>query len=632
MRPMLPIALRADGRPAVVVGGGGVAHRKVEALLAAGFAVRLVAAAVEPELRARLHALAHRVDERPYCGRDDLAGARLVVAATSDRTVNQRVVEDARALGILVCDATDPERGDFTMAAVHRVGELTVAVDSGGAAPALAKRLAREIGERFGDEYARAAGALGHARRYARAIENPRERAAVLRTLAAEPIHELAAMNPSDAEHAVDAAVERLRKPLPAPRTAQLVCASRASALAMTQTRSIAARLAQHGLATTILNVTTTGDRTLDRPIAASGVNVFVKELEVALRERRADYAVHSCKDLPSDLAGDMRIAAISARADARDVFCSERFATLEELPSGAVVGTSSRRREGALRALRPDLCYRAIRGNVDTRLRKLREGEYDAIVLAAAGLERLRLRATHCVPFALDTLVPAAAQGALAVETRADDAWLADEIARAVEHRDSAWCVLAERAALRALRLGCDAPVGVHAQLAGNRMTIVAAYYGTPGARRERTATVASAPDAEALGSALGAALASVIPAPERARHGFAVLPRTQTRPSRIAAALRAAGVDVAELHAGDAPDCIARLPDALLFPSSGAVRVAAGYLARLRDAAHRPVVIAMGARSGAAAQAAGFTPDAVAADASTEAFVRLVREHLPQ
>ena len=171
---------------------------------------------------------------------------------------------------------------------------------------------------------------------------------------------------------------------------------------------------------TTMLGVTTSGDRDRTRPLDRfDDVNVFVKELESALRERRAGYAVHSCKDLAGTLPGDMRIAAISARADARDAFCSERYESLESLPAGAVVGTSSPRRRAQLAALRPDLRYENLRGNVDTRLKKLARGEYDAIVLAMAGLQRLGVAAAHVAPFAEDRLVPAVGQGALAVEVR---------------------------------------------------------------------------------------------------------------------------------------------------------------------------------------------------------------------
>jgi len=279
----------------------------------------------------------------------------------------------------------------------------------------------------------------------------------------------------------------------------------------MTQTQTVAASLAQRGIETTILEVASTGDRNPDRPIASLGVNIYVKELETALRDGRADYAVHSCKDLPSELPPDMHIAAISVRQDPRDAFCSERFATFASLPPGAIVGTSSPRRRFGLAALRPDLEYREIRGNVDTRLRKLREGQYDAIVLAMAGLARLGLRAAHTVPFDVDALVPAVAQGALAVETRAGEAALAGELRAAINDPVTELCVTCERAALRALRAGCSAPVGVYASLDGETMTVLGYYAAESGPdRRERLVRrVTSLEEARELGAAIAASIA---------------------------------------------------------------------------------------------------------------------------
>jgi len=254
----------------------------------------------------------------------------------------------------------------------------------------------------------------------------------------------------------------------------------------MVQTRTVAALLAQRGVATTLLGLTTAGDRDTQTPIEQLGeVNVFVKELENALRDRRADYAVHSCKDLAGSLPDDMRIAAISRREDPRDAFCSERYQNFEALPPGAIVGTSSNRRRAALSALRSDLRYVAVRGNIDTRLRKL-GGEYDAIVLAMAGLLRLKVSARYVVPFSIDQIVPAVGQGALAVETRADDEWLLDLLHEAVNDPESELCVACERAALRAMRAGCSAPLGVHAHFAaGGTLVVEGTYSQAPGVTR---------------------------------------------------------------------------------------------------------------------------------------------------
>jgi hydroxymethylbilane synthase len=618
---MLPIAVRPNGRRAVIVGGGNVALRKAETLAAAGFSLVAVAPALDDALRATVAAGGGLAIERAYTA-GDLDGAFLAIAATNDDAVNALVVDDARRAGILVCDASSPERGDFTMPAVVRSGDLTFSVDTAGGAPAFSKRVAREIAAAFGPEYAGASKTLARMRTYVKTILPAGERANVLRALAELPVEALSAMNPIQADDAVEATIEKLRETLDARQTSAVVAATRGSALAMTQTRAVAAKLAERGTATTILEVKTTGDRITDRPIAELGnVNVFVTELETALRDERADYAVHSCKDLPSELAADMQIAAFSAREDARDAYCSERFPTFESLPEGARVGTSSPRRERQLAALRPDLRYEPIRGNVDTRLRKLRDGEFDAIVLAMAGLNRLRVRATHTVAFPADVLVPAVGQGALAIEVRAGDDTLGAILRDAVNDAASELCVRCERAALRELRMGCNAPVGIHATLDGDVLAAVGAYALASGIERVgRKRFVTSAADAEALGAELGRALAEIV-APMTGT--TVVLPRTQERASRIAAALRARGADVIELRAGDpGPQ---RPPDILIFPSSGSVAAAGAYLAGLRRTEGKPLVLAMGPESSEAARAAGFPPDAVAPEASIDSLVRL-------
>ena len=622
---MLPIALRPDGRRAVIVGGGGVALRKAESLVAAGFPVFVVAPVIDGRLSDLLARRGGECAERAYES-SDVAGAGLVVAATGDDAVNARVVEDARAAGILVCDATDGERGNCTMPAAARIGELTIAVDTGGAAPAFSKRVLEEIGATLDADYGRALETLARMRTYAKTALSPQQRRAALIALSAMPIAELAAMNPAQAEHEVEAAVARLRGDTTR-ATSTLRCASRASALAMTQTRWVASKLAERGVATTILPVTTAGDRDRERPIESLGVNVFVKELEIALRERRADYAVHSCKDLPSQLPADMTIAAISARQDPRDGFCSERYERFADLPPGAIVGTSSPRRRAALALLRPDLDYREMRGNVDTRLRKLQEGRYDAIVLAMAGLKRLGAGATHTVAFSVEDVVPAVGQGALAIETLANDAPIARTLRDAVNDVTAELCIGCERAALRALRAGCSVPLGVHASLDGDIMT-VRGFFGGADAEPRRALlrdAVRSMREADSLGSRLADALRS----PLSGR--LVVVPRTQARPSRVAGALRELGAEVVELRAGDAwPDPAERMPDMLLFASSGAVAAAEPYLRGLRALTRKPIVAAIGPRTSAAAAGAGFAPDAEASAPSVEALVELARKRL--
>ncbi len=492
-RSLLPIALRAGKRHALIVGGGSVALRKARALLAGGFDVLVVAADIGAALRALAASAPVTLRERPY-EPADVNGAALVVAATGDESVDGRVVADARAAGVLVCDASAPERGDFAMLATSRLGDMTLALESGGASPSFSRRMLSEIESHFGEPYARAAHTLARIRKEIRTRLPRHERIALMRRLSSLPIDELAAFS----------------------QRRSLLCATRSSALATTQARTIAALVAQRGVSTQLLDVTTAGDRDQRRALHELGeVNVFVKELEFALRERRADYAVHSCKDLPSVLAEGMRIAAISAREDARDAFCSERYESFASLPPGAKVGTSSPRRRVQLHALRSDLRYENLRGNVDTRLRKLREGEYDAIVLAMAGLARLRSRAKHTVPFSLDEIVPAAGQGALAVEVRVEDELLAYELRAAANDPAAERCIVCERALLRALNAGCSAPVGAHAETTPHGLRLRAAYALDGEILHEHLeAPVTTLAQAESLGAELGQRLIARIPA----------------------------------------------------------------------------------------------------------------------
>jgi hydroxymethylbilane synthase len=476
------------------------------------------------------------------------------------------------------------------------------------------------------------------------------ERAAVLRELTALPLERLAAMNAVEAEHETEAIIRRVRETQTADRitvtTSTLMCATRGSALAMTQARMVASKLARVGIATTILTVTTTGDRVQDRSLVAIGAeSLFVKELELSLRDGRADYAVHSCKDLPSTLPDDMQIAAISEREDPRDVFCSEAYASFAQLPAGARVGTSSLRRRAQLASLRRDLRYVDVRGNIDTRLRKLRSGEYDAIVLASAGLRRLGVAATHTVPFDVEEIVPAVAQGALAIETRRDAVELTARVREAINDDWAERAVRCERAALRELQGGCQAPIGIHARYQDNELLVDGAIAAVDGSRliRERVRGAARfVAEAEELGIALARALLAngakailnASPRPQRLPLAgkLVILPRMQERPSRIAAALRADGAEVVEMRPGDAaPEGLReRVPDVIVFSSSGSVGAASAYLARVHRYGRRPAVAAMGPASSAAAHAAGFTPDVVAPDAEVDALVGAVRAHL--
>jgi hydroxymethylbilane synthase len=292
----------------------------------------------------------------------------------------------------------------------------------------------------------------------------------------------------------------------------RLVIASRESALAMWQARHIQAQLAElrPGTTTEILGLTTEGDRRLDASLAKiGGKGLFVKELEDALASGRADIAVHSVKDVPMTLAPQFVLAAIGEREDPRDAFVSNRYSALSALPPGARVGTSSLRRECQLRAHHPMLAIQPLRGNVPTRLRKLDEGQYDAVILAAAGLKRLGLasRITRLLDPAES--LPAPGQGALGVECLQGRAELIELLA-GLDHRPTARCVAAERAVSRALSGSCNVPLGAYAESRGGKLHL-RAFVGAPdGSRVVSGEMEGAAGGPEALGTALAERLKS--------------------------------------------------------------------------------------------------------------------------
>ena len=268
--------------------------------------------------------------------------------------------------------------------------------------------------------------------------------------------------------------------PLAAPK--RLVIASRESRLAMWQAEHVQALLNARGHQVALLGMTTLGDQILDRALSqVGGKGLFVKELEVALEEKRADLAVHSLKDVPMELPEGFSLACVMEREDPRDAFVSNKYADLDALPQGAVVGTSSLRRMALLRALRPDLRIEPLRGNLDTRLRKLDEGLYDAIVLAAAGLKRLGLKARIRAVFDPSVMLPAAGQGALGIEVRTDRADVVAALAPLV-HQTTWLAVAAERAVSRAMGGSCSMPLAAYATLAQDSLTIDAAWGDTEG------------------------------------------------------------------------------------------------------------------------------------------------------
>lgn len=289
--------------------------------------------------------------------------------------------------------------------------------------------------------------------------------------------------------------------------------ATRRSALALAQARAWMQQFTSTtSIATEELHVVTTGDRIVDRPLnEIGGKGLFIKEIEEALLDNRADVAVHSLKDVPAELAPGLMLSCIPKREDPRDVVKTRTGCRFEELPAGAKVGTSSLRRVVQLKLVRPDLVYVPLRGNVDTRLRKCEEGEIDAVVLAMAGMNRLGFQSRYTHAFEPEVCLPAIGQGALGIETRADDSWLKTVLSQ-VNDSETELCVAAERGVMLAVQGSCQVPVAGYAQRQGEQMTIRALLAEADGSKlRRREVSVPWPVDALAAfetGKVLGAEL----------------------------------------------------------------------------------------------------------------------------
>ena len=289
-------------------------------------------------------------------------------------------------------------------------------------------------------------------------------------------------------------------------RKNKIVIGTRSSKLALWQADYVADALQKEypGLSVEKKLMVTKGDRVLDAPLAKiGGKGLFTKELETAMLAGDIDIAVHSLKDMPTELPGGLLISAVTKRMDAGDALVSHRFPSLRELPRGARVGTSSLRRKAQLLHARPDLDLRDLRGNVNTRLRKLDEGEFDAIVLAVAGLKRLGFADRIAEILPKNIVLPAVGQGALAVETREEDAEARDIIAF-LNDADTMNCAKAERAFLARVEGGCQVPVGVYATPEGEELAVEAVIASPDGERLYRDMMRGRSQDAEMIGVTL--------------------------------------------------------------------------------------------------------------------------------
>jgi hydroxymethylbilane synthase len=286
----------------------------------------------------------------------------------------------------------------------------------------------------------------------------------------------------------------------------QIRIGTRASALALWQAEWVKSEIEKRypGMTVTLTKIKTTGDKILDVPLAkVGGKGLFVKEIEEAMLENEIDIAVHSMKDVPTFFPDGLHLSCITKREDARDALLSRNNTTFKDLPRGANVGTSSLRRQAQLMSLRPDFVIHQLRGNVGTRLQKLKEGKFDAIILAAAGVKRLGLEANVSEYLSPEISLPAIGQGALGIECRVDDRELNDLIAF-FNHADSRTCVTGERALLRRLEGGCQVPIACYGQIASGKLKLIGLVGSVDGKRIIRDSIEGEPEKAEKLGVVL--------------------------------------------------------------------------------------------------------------------------------
>lgn len=414
--------------------------------------------------------------------------------------------------------------------------------------------------------------------------------------------------------------------------TTKLMIGSRGSQLALWQAHWIQARLRELGVDSEIEIIRTTGDKITDVPLAqAGGKGLFTKEIEDALLEGRVDCAVHSLKDLPTELPTGLILAAVPEREEPYDALVGARLA---DLPSGARVGTSSLRRAAQLRRLRPDLVIESVRGNLDTRLRKLDEGQYDAIVLAAAGLRRLGWADRIAELLAPEIVCPAVGQGALGIETR--DRGEAFEICARLNHAETRLAVTAERAVLRGLGGGCQVPIGAHAQVTANHVHLRSVVAAPDGSALIEKTLEGSIADAEDLGSVMardllqdgGASVLLDVYGEMPALLGQRVLvTRPQDQAAPLSQALRGYGAEAIEIPAIGVEPLPFEQPelasfDWLIFTSVNGVRF---FLDAVAEVNGMPKLCAIGSATAEAIEARGLRVDRIAAESVGEGVVAL-------
>ncbi len=467
---LFPVFVKLASKLCTVVGGGEVAARKVRALLDCEARVRVIA----PRLCATLSTLVAS-GEVEHLARSyepgDLDGSTLAFGATDDSRVNQAVYREAEGLGILVNVVDQPELCSFYVPSTITRGPIQVAISTGGASPALARRLRELLEEVITPEYGQLASLLGSLREEVKAsCPSGDEREARWRSVLEGEV--LSLLKKGKQKEAESTARRIIGLPSKEAHTGIKVrIGTRGSALALAQAGVVGESLRQAGISVELITIRTTGDRPTALG-AESPIGMFVREIEQALVHSEVDLAVHSLKDLPTGPRPGLVIAAVPPREDPGDALITRTGQSLDELPTGSRVATASPRRVAQLRAHRPDLVFVPVKGNVDTRLRKLERGDFDAVVLACAGLARLGRSEEITERLSYDICLPAPGQGALSLQVREEDSALR-QLLEQFDHAPSRLAVEAERAFLATLGGGCSVAAGALGLVTGDRLVL---------------------------------------------------------------------------------------------------------------------------------------------------------------
>ena len=436
--------IEIGGKDVLIVGGGRSAFHKVRALIGFGARITVIAENISPDISRMSGEIV--VLQRSYVP-GDLGGRSLVIAATDDRELNRRIAETARRAGVMVNAVDDKEYCDFIFPAILRKENYSVAVSTDGKSPMLAARIRNQIAADLPDSLDEAVGELGRMR-------------------------EEILSSTSSAEERGRIFKEEIAKRL---GNRKVRIGTRSSALAMAQTELVIKELSLHGIQSEAIIMRTEGDKQQDKPLwDFGGKAVFVSEFEEAILSGRIDLAIHSAKDMPAELPETLDILACLKREDPRDVLVSLSGRKPEDI---RLVGTSSMRRQALIAEISDDYLARPLRGNVPTRLTKLRRGEFDALVLAAAGLKRLGLDEEPDLRYEIldeELFIPSAGQGVIAIEGLANSD--ISDLIRGIDHRETSEALKAERALMRAVGAGCHDAIAALARFTDDgRLRLIA-------------------------------------------------------------------------------------------------------------------------------------------------------------